>query len=216
MWRILSAPKLTMMKKTNAFIYNENSRIHTLGGKIIPSVSNIVAPLSMDYSKCHPITLERKKNLGIAFHECIRLFLTDDLDEASVDDKLIIPMQQFKQFWSSGCVEKNAIYDWKLRNYDPVCDPLRLSGYEGLSHNSDIRLVEEPLCNVMLKYCGKPDMITGTPPRKLIVVEFSLSAGYKVHNAERKQGWPVFRKMLQYYWKKKEFETLLKQWRESA
>ncbi len=203
------------------FTYNEESRIHLLDGKHIPSVSNIVAPLSMDYSKAHPGKLERKKDLGVAFHECIRLFLADDLDEDSIDEQLIIPMRQFREFHRDDTnglptlgrssiiaiekafcnvklkycgkpdlVTEDCIYDWKLRKYDPCCDPLRMAGYAGL--------------------------VSDFPPKRKIVVEFSLDAGYRVHNAERKQSCPMFRKLLDWYWKKKEFETLLKGWREST
>ena len=200
------------------FIYNEETRIHTLNGKIIPSVSNIVEPLSMDYSKAHPGKLAHKKDLGINFHECIRLFLNNDLDEDSIDEDLVIPMQQFDEFFTDNtnglqslesssivaierpfCNEKlkycgkpdlvteDTIYDWKLRKYDPVCDPLRMAGYAGL--------------------------ISDFPPKRKIVVGFSLDAGYRVHDADKKQAWPIFRKLLDWYWKKQEFETLLSQWR---
>lgn len=207
------------------FIYNEETRIHTLDGKIIPSVSNIVEPLSMDYSKAQPGKLERKRDLGNAFHECIRLFLANDLDEDSIDEDLIIPMQQFKEFWTEDKdFTENAIYDWKLRKYDPICDPLRMIGYEGLAQHltSDVRIVETAFSNKKLKYCGKPDMITGTPPRKLIVVEFSLDSGYRVHDADKKQANSMFREMLKHYHRQQkgreednEFEKLLNQWRKS-
>lgn len=200
------------------FFYNEETRIHTLDGKIIPSVSNIVEPLSMDYSKAHPVKLAHKKDLGIAFHECIRLFLNNDLDEDSIEDDLKLPVRQFEEFWTNDefkdlpspviiaieqpfCNEKlkycgkpdmvteDCIYDWKLRKYDPVCDPIRMAGYAGL--------------------------ISDFPPKRKVVVEFSLDGGYRVHDADKKQAWPMFRKLLEFYWKKQEFENLLENWRKS-
>ena len=200
------------------FIYNDKTRIHTLDGKVIPSVSNVVAPLSMDYSKAHPGKLARKKDLGIAFHECIRLFLNNDLDGESIDEELVIPMRQFEEWWENDefkgltppiiiaieqpfCNEKlrycgkpdlvtmDAIYDWKLRKYDPVCDPLRMAGYAGL--------------------------VSDFPLKRKIVVEFSLDAGYRVHDAEKKQAWPMYRKLLDWYYKQQDFENLLNQWRKS-
>ena len=200
------------------FVYDENHKNHTLNGKKICSVSDIVNPVSKDYSRAHPGKLERKRDLGTAFHECIRLFLANDLDEDSIDEDLIIPMQQFKEFWTEDKdFDENAIYDWKLRPYDSICDPLRMVGYEGLVQHltSDVRIIEEAFCNEKLKYCGKPDMITGKPPRKLIVVEFSLDSGYRVHDADKKQAWPMFRKMLDRYWSERKFETLLENWRKS-
>mgnify|MGYP001611022285 CR=1 FL=1 len=207
------------------FIYNEETRIHTLDGKVIPSVSNIVEPLSMDYSRAHPGKLERKRDLGNAFHECIRLFLEGDLGEESIDEELVIPMRQFEEFWTDDKeYVADAIYDWKLRKYDPVCDPLRMAGYEGLLSTLILReddddneswKIESPMCNEKLRYCGKPDLIVGNPPRKLIVVEFSLDGGYRVHDADKKQAWSMYRKLLEFYWKKQEFETLCENWRKS-
>lgn len=200
------------------FIYNEETRIHTLNGKVIPSTTNIVSPLSMDYSKAHPGKLERKRDLGNAFHECIRLFLNDDLDEDSIDEELIIPMRQFSEFWTvdelqdmthtiamdiehpfcneklkycgkPDLVTKDTIYDWKLRKYDPICDPLRMAGYVGL--------------------------ISDFPPKRKVVVEFSLDAGYRVYDADKRQATAMFRTLLKWYWKKQEFENLLEDWRKS-
>lgn len=207
-------------EKGNEFIYDEETRIHTLDGKVIPSVSNIVGTLSMDYSKAHPGKLAHKKDLGIAFHECIRLFLSNDLEEDSIDEDLIKPFAQFREFWLEDefkglplpasiaiehpfCNEKlkycgkpdlvteDCIYDWKLRKYDPIADPLRMVGYDGLVNN------------------------IGFPQKRKVVVEFSLEGGYRVHDADKKQAWPMFRKMLEFYWKNQEFETLLDQWRKS-
>lgn len=200
------------------FIYNEDTRIHTLAGKIIPSVSNIVNPLSMDYSKAHPGKLERKRNLGIAFHECISLFLGDNLDEDSIDEELVIPMRQFKEFWLEDenvgrnpiitsvekpfCHEKlkycgkpdmvteDTIYDWKLRKYDPIADPLRMAGYAGL--------------------------VGDFPPKRKIVVEFSLDGGYRVHDADKKQAWSFFRLLLERFHKNKEWDLKIEQWRKSC
>lgn len=199
------------------FIYNEDTRIHTLDGKVIPSVSNIVQPLSMDYSKAHPGKLERKRDLGISFHECIRLFLSNDLDEDSIDEGLIIPMRQFKEFWledenvgrnpiitaiekpfysekSKYCgkpdmITEDTIYDWKLRKFDPIADPLRMAGYAGL--------------------------VSDFPQKRKVVVEFSLDAGYRVHDAHKPQATAMFKTLLKWYWKKQKFENLLSQWRKS-
>lgn len=207
------------------FFYDENHKNHTLNGKKIGSVSDIVEPASFDYSKIPPKKVARKRDLGTAFHECIRLFLDDDLDEDSIDEGLKLPMQQFKEWWERDefkglpspviiaieepfCNEKlkycgkpdlvteDTIYDWKLRKYDPICDPLRMAGYAGL--------------------------VAVFPQKRKIVVEFSLESGYRVHDADKKQADLVFREMLKNYLMKqkrqkedKEFETLLENWRKS-
>ena len=198
------------------FIYDEKTRIHTFDGKIRPSVSNIVEPISMDYSKVHPEKLKRRKDLGIAFHECIRLFLSDNLDEDSIDEELVIPMRQFKEFWmvdefkglplptiiaieipfyneklkycgKPDFVTEGCIYDWKLRKYDPICDPLRMAGYAGL--------------------------VSDFPVKRKVVVEFSLDSGYRVHNAAKRQAWPMFRLLLDRFYKNTEWDLKIEQWK---
>lgn len=201
------------------FTYNEDTRIHTLGGSVIPSVSNIVEPLGFDYSKVTAGKLERKKDLGVTFHECIRLYLNHDLDEDSIDDDLKLPMKQFEEFWTENefkglpspviiaiekpfCNEKlkycgkpdmvteDAIYDWKLRRFDPIADPLRMAGYAGL--------------------------VSDFPPKRKVVVTFDLEGSpASVHDADKKQAWPMFRKLLEFYWKKQEFNNLCDNWRKS-
>ena len=208
------------MKRQNEFVYNEATRIHTLGGKIIPSVSNIVSPL-VDYSEVPKDRLERKRDLGIAFHDAIRLYLHDDLDEESLDEQLIIPMKQFREFWldyefknlpspaiiaiekpfcntklkycgKPDLVTEDAVYDWKLRKLDPVGDPIRMAGYAGL-------IGDYPILST-----------------RKIIVEFSLDGRYKVHDAEKKQAWSFFRLLLERFHKNNEWEKKIEQWRKST
>lgn len=205
------------------FTFRSEDHSYWLGDKKLPSVTQIISPL-VDYSKVPPAKLGRKRDLGTAFHEAIRLFLNNDLDNESLDDDLIIPMRQFREWWLEDAdVERNpimlaiekpfcneklkyagtpdlvtetTIYDFKLRKYNPIADPLQLAGYAGL--------------------------VSGLPPKGLIVVEFSLDAGYLVHNAEKKQAYSVFREMLKHYHVRRkrqkedeDFETFLDGWRKS-
>lgn len=207
--------------KGNEFIYDENHKNHTLNGKKIGSVSDIVEPISFDYSQIPPQKVTRKRDLGMAFHECIRLFLNNDLDEDSIDEELKLPMRQFEEFFTDNT-----------------------NGLQSLEISSIIA-VEQPFCNEKLKYCGKPDMITGDtiydwklrkfdpiadpirmagyaglvseyPPKSRIVVEFSLEGGYRVHDAHKPQATAMFRTLLKWYWKKQEFGNLLSQWKKSC
>src|SRR3990167_1854836 len=134
------------------FVFKPESHSYWLGDKQLPSVTQIISPL-VDYSKCPQGKLERKRDLGIAFHEAIRLYLNHDLDEESLDEQLVIPMRQFVEWWTEDefkglpspvliAVEKpfyheklkyagtpdlvteDCIYDFKLRKYNPVVYPL--------------------------------------------------------------------------------------------
>ena len=204
------------------FTFKSEAHTYWLGDRQLPSVTQIISPL-VDYSKAHPGKLERKRNLGTAFHECIRLFLNNDLDEDSIDEELIIPMRQFREWWEDDefkglpspsiiaiekpfyneklkyagtpdLVTEDCIYDFKLRKYNPIADPLQLAGYAGL--------------------------ISDFPPKRKVVVEFSLDSGYLPHDADKKQANSMFREMLKHYHRQQkrreedqEFETLLEKWR---
>ena len=199
------------------FKFNNEDHTYWLGNEQLPSVTQIISPL-VDYSKCHQGKLEKKRDLGSVFHECIRLFLNDDLDNDSIDEELIIPMKQFREWFEDDefkglpsptlvAIEKpfynerlkyagtpdliteDCIYDFKLRKYNPVIDSLQLAGYAGL--------------------------VSDFPSKRKIVVEFSLEAGYRAYNAERTQAKTMFRTLLNWFYKKKEFETLLQNWRKA-
>lgn len=198
--------------KFNQFIYNEETRIHTLGKQIIPSVTQVLAPM-YDYSKVPAKTLSYKRDLGIAFHSAISLYLQNDLDDSSVDPQLVRPMLAFRVWWERENQEKNykgglitetpnyheklkycgkpdmvvtsTIYDWKLRPYNKLTDPLQMAAYKELNTN-----------------------VTD-----LIIVCFDLDGNYKVHRAFNTQAWPVFRKMLDRWKTEQKFNLLLTQWK---
>lgn len=200
---------------TNKFIYNEESRVHTLGKSIIPSVTQVIAPLC-DYSRVPIRTLNHKRDLGMAFHEAIRLYLHGDLDENSIDPQLVKPIEAFddwtEQFTGEtfisiiekpvyhpklkycgkpDLVTESTIYDWKLRPYNKVTDPLQMAGYKELYTNTNI--IDE-----------------------LVVVCFGLDGSYKVHHAFNTNAWPIFRKMLDKWKSEQKFNSLIEQWKESV
>ena len=205
----------------DGFSYNEDTREHFLNGKIIPSVSRVVEPLSFDYSKIHPITLKGKQDLGVQFHKLVELYIRDDLENESefIEEvpQLRLPFEAFKEYWLSvdkaddaiplaveqalchpklmycgkpDYIKETATIDWKLRPYDPVCDPVRMAGYAGL--------------------------VSDFPKKKLTVVSFDLKGNRKIHDAEKKGAWGMFRELLKHYWGEIEFTELLENWRKSC
>ena len=203
--------------KVDGFVYDEETRRHTLKGKHIPSVSQIV---KSDYSKINPVILKNKQDLGIQFHKLIELYISDNLgnEEEFLDEvpQLKLPFEAFKEYYlSTGksdnsitlaieqpfcnaklkyCgkpdqVKEDAIIDWKLRAYDPINDPIRMAGYAGL------------VCDF--------------PKKKLMVVSYDLKGNRKIHDAAKKGAGGMFREMLKHYWGEIEFTELIENWRKS-
>lgn len=192
------------------FIYNEESRIHTLSGKVIPSVSQIIEPLT-DFSGIPPKVLARKRELGKEFHEAIHAHLEDDLLFDSLDPDLVKPMEAFVGFWKDmkvpfsnmqieeplvhrrlkycgkpDLVTATAIYDWKLSLYNPMTVPLQLEGYKHMLP------------------AGKRD-------RWAVCVD--LDGKIKMHKAQHPKAWGVFRRLLERYYSEKEFNELMEAWK---
>ncbi len=196
------------------FNYDENTHTYTLNGKKIGGVTEIISPLT-EYSKIPKVILENKRNLGTQFHIAIKLYAKNDLDEElfPIDfPELIKPMNAFKEWYSklivpvlyveqpfcneklkyAGCpdmVTETCIYDFKLRPYNAVLDPLQLSAYEHL--------------------------VSDCPPKKKIVVSFDLEGNCKPKEVDNKQAWSVFRKCIENYYETKKFDELIEKWRKS-
>lgn len=204
--------KIKMEFTPNKFIYNEETRVHTLGKHIIPSVTQVIAPLC-NYDNVPARTLNHKRDLGLTFHAAIKLYLNGDLDENSIDPQLIKPMEAFDTFWADqfigetflyeieipiyhsklkycgkpDFVTDSTVYDWKLRPYNKVTDPLQMAAYKELY----------PQVN------------------ELVVVCFDLEGNYRVHHAFNTQAWPTFRKMLDRWKSEQKFNLLLDKWKEA-
>ncbi|MAE81465.1 MAG: hypothetical protein CMB80_01925 [Flammeovirgaceae bacterium] len=194
------------------FIYDEETRKHTLNGKHIVSVSQVIEPL-YDFSGIDPEVLERKGELGDQFHEAIRLYFHDDLDFDSLDPDIIKPMSAFVHWWN----DKFNILD------------------------TSIYQIEQPICNERLKYCGKPDLVTPfaifdwklrpfkgltdilqlegykhiLPPgkRDRWTVCFNIEGKMTMHRCRHPKAWGIFRKMLERYYRELEFSQLMENWK---
>ena len=202
----------------NQFVYNEETRVHTLGKQIIPSVTQIISPL-VDYSRVPPDALEKKRQLGLAFHKAIALYIRDNLNWDSLDERLIKPMEGFSMFCNTrikgnylwrqtgrqlavevplchpklkycgkpDLVTSKIIYEWKLRPYNLVADPLQMSGYQ---------------------------LLCGSEIEHLTVVCFDLDGDYKEYDVRNIQARAMFRKLLDRYKSEQKFNLLIKQWKE--
>lgn len=193
-----------------SFVYNEETRQHTLNDKHIPSVSDVIEPLT-DFSGIPEDVLARKCELGIQFHEATRLYLLNDLHFDSLDPYLIKPMDAFVEFWrykkfplkgfviekpihhktlkycgKPDLVTMTHIFDWKLRPFKPVTDILQLEAYKHMLPP------------------GKRDRWT---------VCFDLEGNMKMHRSQHPKAWGIFRRLLERYYSELEFNNLMADWK---
>lgn len=178
--------------------------------EVIPSVSEIVKPLE-DYSQVHPVTLAKASEYGTNVHKAIELWLNGLLDEERLDEGLVKPLCGFKRFFEphagakflveerhyhpklkyAGTIDLEIvgvlIADYKTRKYNPIVDPVRLAAYKAM----------------------RPEF----PPLETDVLEIDIDGNCKLINAHHRQAWGVFRKLLDFYKRKKEFETFITKWK---
>lgn len=186
--------------------------------EFIPSVSEIIKPLE-DYSMVDPITMFRAAEYGTNVHRVIELWLNGRL--GVFDEGLRKPLDGFKAWFNvSTCGEAwgendvpddfasekmhyhkklkyagtidleirgESIIDFKTRKYNPVVDRVRLAAYKA--------------------------MLPEYPQLETYVLEIDVDGNCKLINAHHKLAWSVFRKLLDFYTKKKEMENFIVKWK---
>lgn len=136
--------------------FNEEKHEYRFDNEIVPSVTQIISGLN-DFSGIPKHVLEHKAELGQEFHRIIHLHLLNNLVYDTIDERLLLAFNTFLD-WSAPRLEEfrkglsehkmcneiawfagtcdlalpGDLYDWKLRNYNPVVDILQLDGYDTL------------------------------------------------------------------------------------
>jgi len=77
--------------------FNEELHEYRVNGRIVPSVTQILAPL-IDYSHVPPAVLEQARQLGSAVHRMTELEDQDDLDIFSVDEGMLPYLKAWRRF----------------------------------------------------------------------------------------------------------------------
>ena len=103
--------------------FDEPSHTYRYDGIVIPSVTQIIAPLS-DYSMIDPAVLARAQALGTAVHRMTELYDKDDLDEDSLDEEFNGYLAAWKKF-------KQDIGFSPITIESKLCDKVR--GFAGTS-----------------------------------------------------------------------------------
>jgi hypothetical protein len=136
--------------------FREENHEYILDGERLPSVSQIIKPLS-DYSAVPAALLQQSADYGTATHKMVALYLEGDLDEETLDVGLEGPLKAFKRWQgehlhlTDPVVERpvyharlkyagtpdlvydgRVVVDVKTRAANKVSDPCQLAAYEEL------------------------------------------------------------------------------------
>lgn len=209
-----------------AFIFNPEKHEYTLDGEILPSVTQIIAPLS-NYSRVNPDILERARLYGTAVHVMIRLWLQNKLDEASLDEQLRPALESFQNWYYDGQFAKD------IDEHGIICEIPRHHSALRYAGTSDIIIdgvvvidIKSRPCNLItdsLQLAGYKELHLANGGSKAnykhIVMELSecpiTGAKYKETDVYNKKAWPMFRAMLDRYYSEKDFNTKVEGWRRS-
>lgn len=80
-----------------ALTFDESTHVYRLGGAVVPSVTQLLAPLS-DFSGIRPEVLEAKRDLGQRVHEACQFDDEGDLDEGSVEADVAPYLDAYRSF----------------------------------------------------------------------------------------------------------------------
>lgn len=68
--------------------FNEELHEYRINGVVVPSVTQITSSLT-DYSRVPPSVLERKRDIGIALHKAVEIYLKGDFETAALPDSFL-------------------------------------------------------------------------------------------------------------------------------
>lgn len=92
------------MGAVDSFQFDPEDHVYTLGGIILPSVTQVLDPIKPDYSMVPPAVLERKRQLGNAVHAACELDDMGELDDSETDPEIMGYVLGWREFLrNTGC-----------------------------------------------------------------------------------------------------------------
>jgi len=103
---------------TSEIAFDKEAHAYYVDGRRVPSVTQILREWILingyyvnvlDGTMIHRSKMERSREYGSAFHEALKLYVENDLDEDSLHPDLRAAFEQFKLWYASNDVEPIAI-----------------------------------------------------------------------------------------------------------
>ena len=172
--------------------FDEPSHTYTIDGKVIPSVTQILAPLT-DLSKIPWAVLEAKRRLGTDVHKAAELYDNGRLDESSVSDRARPYLEAYKSFLSAtGAVvllNEHRVYH-PIRHYAGTLD--RLYDIDGVEWLVDIKTssqIYRATGPQLFAYMMAGELKSGT---RRAALQLKPDGSYRLHEFSNHEDWDIF------------------------
>lgn len=187
-------------------VFDSARHEYRLGGRVLPSVTSILAPLQ-DFGSVPAEVLERAAEFGSHVHQAVHLFNEGTLDEDALDPALVPYLHDWKKFICdlnvevtqselrmthsklgfAGTVDSVAIVGGKLTVIDVKTGQVPRSVGPQLAAYAELLKVTFPKMK--------------TPVRRRLAVQLT-GEGYRLHQCTDPSDWSVFQSCLNvHHWK---------------
>lgn len=188
-----------------------------INGKRIPRVTQVLQPLSQRlYNGVRQDILDNAAQYGNHLHSAIQYYLDGSLDEQTLDSPLKNSVDQFRQWLKEKFPEEKPV------NGTPIADCILK--YTGCC---DVLIPDKALIEIktrsiipyldILQIAAYAQLYVQLKKIQYIVVELKPHNMLKAHGIPfrliKHQAWPLFKKMLDYWYKTEEINVLLETWR---
>lgn len=100
---------------TDDLHFEEADHVYSVGGRVLPSVTQLLKPIAIDFSRVMPDVLERKRAIGQAVHLACSLDDEGDLEEESLADELRGYLAAWRKF-RNGSVRRIIMNEQRMHH----------------------------------------------------------------------------------------------------
>lgn len=187
--------------------FDPDSHTYWIDGAIVPSVTQILAPIRPDFSMVPPAVLEAKRALGVAVHAACEYDDADDLDEDSLADDLrpyLSAWRKFKADTGAAMIENERQLGHSLMRYAGTLD--RVAAMRGARWLLDIKTAADPDPSFGVQLAGYEDLLKANElaPSALrrASVHLRPDGSYRFHEFKNPNDSACFRALLSvHHWK---------------
>jgi hypothetical protein len=178
--------------------FDDNSHAYRWKGVIVPSVTQIISPLS-DFSMVREDVMQAAQQFGTFVHKTCELYDLGQLDEAELDPQL----QPYLTGWKKFCKDSGAIWsEVEKSEYHASHGYAGTSDRKGVAFDSpavvDIKTsaVVSPAVGLQLAAYKNLGFTATLPKTRRFAVQLRDDGTYRAPEFKESSDWPTFLSML--------------------